>query len=913
MRLVTVVAVIALLIPLSAFCQSANLVRNPGFEDGTNTPSDWDLGMEGRGAGSATWVTDDPHSGKRCVRIEMLESGDYWMARQSYGPGTALPEHRYLISGWYKADEGVCHPTVYSRGKDNGFLGAWELTLPPAADWQPFSFVFTTKPGADRLELQLRCQGQKGVCWYDDIAIRDAEALVKEGQQRVAPLLKLAADNPGYLWALVADGGNASWQFVGRPAVEVAWAVGTAAGVQPLGNCRIDATTIATGGQTKREQVALNPANPELQSKRVIFSAAGIGPAKTVFAARNESSGSERILLVGVKVDQPVSSSLASFEALPLPGSDAGLDLPWTTRPLPDSVTRFAAIKAANRNDLLRRALAVPEGQAGVRVCDGWANYTDEQWLDWALSRAAQRKRDVVTSGARNEYVTVQALFAPPGQPQKVSASVSALAGGGATIPASACQVRMLEYVPFNGHWLPDPLFEDQPFTPSAHGPVVFWVTIHIPEGVRPGIYRGTLSMSADDGRPIAQDFAIRVWDFTLPQQTHLQTSFWLFRGQIKLYFDLKGETPMEMYYPYIDLATSHRLSPIDVLEGPCQPLVKVYREADGKLSYDFTEWDKYLDRMKLGGANTIHLAATHWIGNFFCTGKDVIDRQTGQAVSLGYTFGSKEHLDALGDYLRACGDHLKQRGEFGKCYVQPWDEPNGEGLQKSHDILQGIKERVPDVPRLMDAIGPNALDGKMRDVVNLWCPLSPGAEGGAYDAMRQRGDTLWWYVCCGPQAPYANLFTNWKVAEMRSLFWQTWQYHCTGVLYWGLNYWNSMDGPTPPEKRRFPNGPWSSATTGSNYMGDGYFIYPGKAPDKPLSSLRLETIRDGIEDYEMLYLLNSLVAKNPKADAATLDLAREVLAVRPQVSKNLTNFDRTGEEMEAERAVIARLIEKLQ
>jgi hypothetical protein len=39
---------------------------------------------------------------------------------------------------------------------------------------------------------------------------------------------------------------------------------------------------------------------------------------------------------------------------------------------------------------------------------------------------------------------------------------------------------------------------------------------------------------------------------------------------------------------------------------------------------------------------------------------------------------------------------------------------------------------------------------------------------------------------------------------------------------------------------------------------GDGYFIYPG--PDEhPLSSFRLENLRDAQEDYEYLYTLRSL------------------------------------------------------
>ena len=75
----------------------------------------------------------------------------------------------------------------------------------------------------------------------------------------------------------------------------------------------------------------------------------------------------------------------------------------------------------------------------------------------------------------------------------------------------------------------------------------------------------------------------------------------------------------------------------------------------------------------------------------------------------------------------------------------------------------------------------------------------------------------------------------------------------------------------------------------------------------------RLETIRDGTEDYELLYLLNSLVEKRPDADPDTLARAREILKIRTPVSKSLSELDRTGEAMEAARHAIAKLIERFQ
>ena len=913
---------LSLLLGSLAAAQTTNMIRNPGFEEGADQPAEWHLGMEGRGAGSATWVTDNPRSGKRCVRLELTEPGDYWMAQQRYAAGTALPDHPYRVSGWYRSTTSACHPCLYFLGRDGSFLGAWETALPASEEWKPFDFVIQSKAGTDHFELQLRVQSAPGVCWFDDMALEDAAELVRRGDELMAPLLKTAEAQPEHLWVVVSNGGRAEIDLVGNPALSVAWVVADTPGDAPLRDYGIRVERLDRAGVVD-SKVVRRPAGAGRHLETFAPAPAGRRVTRTRLTAFSDNAGPRPVLLVGLRADGvraradgEVAASLAGLVSFPLSKGDSPLSLPWETQVLPATRARFAVLRDQHCNDVLRKALGATGDAPAAVVASAWRNLTSEQWTDWLLTQGGEPTPSPLTAAARNEYLSLQVLFAPPGRPAAVTAELSDLRGpNGTTIPASACRVRLLEYVPFGDQWLPDPLLEEQPFKPSEHGPIVFWLTIRVPGNAKPGSYRGTLTMRADNGPPTARDFALRVWDLTLPTETHLQSSFWLFRAQLNRYFELAGDVSMEDYYPYIDLATSHRLSPVDVVEGPTQPMVKVYRESDGSLSYDFAYWDQYLDRLKAGGANTIHLGFTHWMAHYFCgANPPILDRKSGKASYLDYEFGSKEHLDALGNYLRAAADHLRARGEFGKCYLQPWDEPNGDGLVKSHLILRGIKERVPDIPRLMDAVYPDTFDGKMKEVTNLWCPLSPGVEQHDFGPLRERGDTIWWYVCCGPRQPYANLFTNWKVPEMRALFWQTWQHRITGVLYWGLNYWISWDAPVPPPEKRFPNGPWFATTDnlGAGYAGDGYFIYPGTAVDKPLSSLRLETIRDGIEDYELLYLLDSLVEAKPNADLGLLAQAREVLKVRPAVSKSLREFDRTGEAMEAERAVIAALIEKL-
>ena len=71
--------------------------------------------------------------------------------------------------------------------------------------------------------------------------------------------------------------------------------------------------------------------------------------------------------------------------------------------------------------------------------------------------------------------------------------------------------------------------------------------------------------------------------------------------------------------------------------------------------------------------------------------------------------------------------------------------------------------------------------------------------------------------------------------------------YNTLGYLHWGLNQYKA-----DPFKQSVVKHP-SPIASSNNYLpaGDTHIIYPG--PSGPLSSLRFEAHRIGIEDYEIL------------------------------------------------------------
>jgi hypothetical protein len=80
----------------------------------------------------------------------------------------------------------------------------------------------------------------------------------------------------------------------------------------------------------------------------------------------------------------------------------------------------------------------------------------------------------------------------------------------------------------------------------------------------------------------------------------------------------------------------------------------------------------------------------------------------------------------------------------------------------------------------------------------------------------------------------------------------QRW-YGFTGFLHWGWNFWT----PEPVKDTQ----PVIDANRQLLPPGDAFIVYPDRAGKSAYSSIRLETMREGIEDYE---LLTPLRQKNP-------------------------------------------------
>jgi hypothetical protein len=219
-----------------------------------------------------------------------------------------------------------------------------------------------------------------------------------------------------------------------------------------------------------------------------------------------------------------------------------------------------------------------------------------------------------------------------------------------------------------------------------------------------------------------------------------------------------------------------------------------------------------------------------------------------------------------------------------------------------------------------------------MAGAVDIWCCLTPAYHAEAAAKRRAHGERFWWYECCGPKAPFCTLFIDHPATELRVWHWQTWQRGIVGTLIWATNYWTSEaaypDKPQNPyeDPMSYVSGYGTPRGTKAYWgNGDGRFVYPpeaaavpgksGPAPvlEPPVASIRGEMLREGVEDYEFLWLLRDLVGK--KRGSLTVEQRKQyesLLEVPAAITKDMTTFTTDPAPIYARRAAIAEAIEKL-
>ncbi len=508
-------------------------------------------------------------------------------------------------------------------------------------------------------------------------------------------------------------------------------------------------------------------------------------------------------------------------------------------------------------------------------------------------------KKRLSISLARNEVEVGQIIVEAPWRDVTVEAvEFSPLKGpSGALLPASALSWRRVDFVetaftppypvPRVG-WYPDPLMPPGPFCVKRLSRTPIWISVKAPEDVRGGEYTGTVKLIFKGLKPASVPLEIRIWDFTLPETTHLRTLTWFngFGWFPRHYgFDRRSEEGRRLHNAatrrFWDMLLEHRLGP----GGNVASFVPRRRR-----KYDFSEIDKRLEYLFAKGMNAFIMGTAP---NLRRRGKD---RYTPEFIS---------QFTAM---LKAYADHLKKKGWLDKAYVYTYDEAPRRHWGEVRKIAKAIKRAVPGL-KIIQCLNQPAGVRALADVIDVFDIYIAQYHKTGVAELQRRGTEVWLAVCCYPM-DRPNLFIEYPLIDARLIPLFCWKYKAAGFEYWspaswGKNVRRSGKGPMWPEI------PWDPNTFG-RYNGDGYLIYPGPG-GMPYPSLRLEALRDGFEDYEYLWLLRTLAVKGESSglSAKLLQTARRLLSLRELIADDGSFNDSINDYYEFRRQV-ARSIEAL-
>jgi len=286
----------------------------------------------------------------------------------------------------------------------------------------------------------------------------------------------------------------------------------------------------------------------------------------------------------------------------------------------------------------------------------------------------------------------------------------------------------------------------------------------------------------------------------------------------------------------------------------------------------------------------------------------------------LGYSWDTPQYENIYGKLLRTVDDYLAQRGWLDRAYTYWYDEPAPDDYPFVVKGMDLIHRSDPRLRRLLTEQYDPALAGH----VDIWTPIFPAFDVSWARSRQALGEQVWWYVCTGPKSPYPNNFIDHPGIEHRLRFWMAWQYGVQGDLYWDTTYWTNDDVFPPPRLQD----PWSDPMSYNYYgsigiwgNGDGRLLYPPRAwsdgrtrVEGPTPSIRLELIREGIEDYEYLWMLRDAADRLEAigGDRSLVNAARDLVNVPASLFSSLTDFTDDPGLIESRRRQVARLLEQI-
>lgn len=489
--------------------------------------------------------------------------------------------------------------------------------------------------------------------------------------------------------------------------------------------------------------------------------------------------------------------------------------------------------------------------------------------------------------GARNEQISAQLAVISTESIKNLQVLVSNLTSeSGASLLSESVQVRFVRYIPVveahshcyrgsqieevadkgisgnrNPDLVGDPLLEFKSIDVPAYCAQPVWFTYKIPKSASPGIYKGIITILRENAQPEELEIMLTIQDIEIPDPEDYDffLDIWFNYSAIAGYYEIEpwSKKHWELLTMYmkdlvsrgekvIQTVITEEPWPMDSWFGEDRPqttqfgyesLVKWRFDGENWL-FDYTIFDKYVSTALAEGMGpwiTVYSllpfrGQPHFI---------YMDDRIGEIVRVKTELGSDHWKDVWSIFLKDFSAHLQKKDWFKHTFLA-FDERPPELMDI---VINFIKENIPELTERLFVAGTPDVEPYSSKYFSLAYEYLPGesrAPIGIERLLNNRkgADKITvYYTCCGPAHP--NNFTISPAIEARMLPWISAKHHLDGYLRWAYCSWPENVFESPVFKY---------------IIGDEYQIYPG--PHGPISSIRWELLKDGIEDYELITML---------------------------------------------------------
>jgi hypothetical protein len=438
------------------------------------------------------------------------------------------------------------------------------------------------------------------------------------------------------------------------------------------------------------------------------------------------------------------------------------------------------------------------------------------------------------------------------------------IADNGDKIPAGNIQLSFVKYVitdefaggcgyrkpeDFASSLAADALDPVDSYVVKAQETRPVWITIDVPSNAAAASYKSTITVNVEGQKSKKFELDLKVIDKVLPPpgdwKFHLD--LWQNPYAVARFHNVEAWSPehWDLLKPLMKrLADAgQKVITVSLNKRPWggqtfdqfEAMVGWKKKADGTWQYDFTIFDNWVRfMMDLGVKKQISCYSMVPWGNEFY----YFDEAENKEIKIKAAPGTKDYEELWIPFLTEFKKHLAEKGWNGITRIA-MDERGPEEMKAMLKLLNKY------APEFGVSFADNHKSYKLYPDELKDMSVAFGHPVDHEDLVKRRanGYISTHYVCCSDGFP--NTFTFSPPAEGVFIGWYTIAADFDGFLRWSYNSWVE----NPLQDSRFRAWP----------AGDTYIVYPDNR-----SSIRFETLRDGIEDAEKIRILREeLTAKN--------------------------------------------------